>query len=146
MKTLIRGGRVIDPANRVDAHLNLLIEDGRIAWAGEGEPDADHVIDASGRVVAPGFIDIHMHEDPLDPDGRIAPCIFETMLRMGVTTAVGGNCGLNICDPLRYLALADQQGIPVNLALFAGHEYFRNAAGAQDKYAPISLSQREHML
>ena len=146
MKTLIQNGVVMDPANGVRGSLNLLVEDGKVLACTQDAPQADRIIDASGCVVCPGFIDIHMHEDPLDPDGRIAPCIFETMLRMGVTTAVGGNCGLNICDPLRYLALADQQGIPVNLALFAGHEYFRNAAGAQDKYAPISLSQREHML
>ena len=48
MKTLIRGGRVIDPANRADAYLNLLIENGKIAWIGEGEPEADEIIDAAG--------------------------------------------------------------------------------------------------
>ena len=64
MKTLIYGGHVIDPANRVDGLLNLLIEDGKIAWAGTEMPSADKSIDATGKIVAPGFIDIHMHEDP----------------------------------------------------------------------------------
>ena len=41
MKTLIAGGRVIDPANRVDAKLNLLLENGKIAWVGVGTPGAD---------------------------------------------------------------------------------------------------------
>lgn len=142
MKTLIRGGRVIDPANRVDAYLNLLIEDGRIAWAGEGEPAADEVIDATGRIVAPGFIDIHMHEDPVGEDGKIEYSIFENMLRMGVTTAVGGNCGINEYDPVEYMNIVDRDGAPVNVAMLAGHEYFRRKAGATDKYALAAEDQK----
>ena len=79
MKTLILGGRVIDPANRVDAMLNLLIDNGKIAWVGTGMPDADETIDATGKIVSPGFIDIHLHEDPV-VDGKIAPDIFNSML------------------------------------------------------------------
>ena len=134
MKTLIAGGRVIDPANRVDAKLNLLLENGKIAWVGVGTPQADMTLDASGKIVTPGFIDIHMHEDPV-VNGRIRPSIFPMMLRMGVTTAVGGNCGINVYDPGDYLELVDRQGAPVNVALFAGHEYYRKAAGAADIYA-----------
>lgn len=146
MKTLIRGGRVIDPANRVDAVLNLLIEDGKIAWAGTGEPAADEVIDASGRIVAPGFIDIHMHEDPVGTDGKIEYSIFESMLRMGVTTAVGGNCGINEYDPVEYLNIVDRDGALVNVAMLAGHEYFRRAAGAMDKYAHATEVQKAAMV
>ena len=87
MKTLIHGGHVVDPANRVNGKLNILIENGKIAWVGTGMKDADRKIDATGKIVTPGFIDIHMHEDPVE-DGKIAPCIFDMMLRMGVTTAV----------------------------------------------------------
>ena len=47
MKTLITGGRVIDPANRVDAKLNLLLENGKIAWVGVGTPEADITLDLS---------------------------------------------------------------------------------------------------
>ena len=124
MKTLIAGGRVIDPANRVDAKLNLLIE--------------------NGKIVTPGFIDIHMHEDPV-VNGRIRPSIFPMMLRMGVTTAVGGNCGINVYDPGDYLELVDRRGAPVNVALFAGHEYYRKAAGAADIYAAASESEKQGM-
>lgn len=146
MKTLIRGGRVIDPANRVDAMLNVLVEDGRIAWVGEGERKADRVIDASGRIVAPGFIDIHMHEDPVGADGKIEYSIFENMLRMGVTTAVGGNCGINEYDPVEYLNVVDRDGAPVNVAMLAGHEYFRRQAGATDKYAPATEAEKVAMV
>ena len=144
MKTLIYGGRVIDPANRVDGMLNLLIEEGKILWAGTGMPDADRKIDATGKIVTPGFIDIHMHEDPV-AEGHIAQDIFLMMLRMGVTTAVGGNCGINVDHPGDYLDLVDREGAAVNVALLAGHEYFRKAAGAEDIYAGSTEEQKQAM-
>lgn len=145
MKTLIYGGHVIDPANRVNGKLNLLIENGKIAWAGTAMPDADRQIDATGKIVTPGFIDIHMHEDPVE-NGKIQPCIFNMMLRQGVTTAVGGNCGGNVYDPVEYLNMVDRDGAAVNVALFAGHEYFREAAGAEDIYAPATEEQKVEMV
>ena len=140
MNILIRGGHVIDPANRVDGKLNILVEDGKIAWVGTGEPAADRVIDATGKIVTPGFIDIHMHEDPVR-DGSLQQDIFLMMLRQGVTTATGGNCGINVYDPSAYLDLIDREGAAVNVAMFAGHEYFRKAAGAADIYAGSTEEQ-----
>ena len=140
MRILIHGGHVIDPANRVDGQLNLLVEDGKIVWAGTGKPDADRMINATGKIVTPGFIDIHMHEDPVK-DGRVQQDIFLMMLRMGVTTATGGNCGINVYDPSEYLDLIDRDGAAVNVAMFAGHEYFRKAAGASDIYAGTTPEQ-----
>jgi dihydroorotase len=65
MRILIAGGRVIDPANSRDTVLNLLIEDGRIAAvASPGAhpaPAADRVLDARGKIVCPGFVDLHVH-------------------------------------------------------------------------------------
>ena len=144
MKILIYGGHVIDPANRVNSKLNLLVEDGRIVWIGTEMPDADHRIDATGKLVTPGFIDIHMHEDPVQ-DEKIQQDIFLMMLRMGVTTAVGGNCGINVYDPGAYLNIVDKDGAAVNVALFAGHEYFRKAAGAEDIYAGSTEEQKVRM-
>ncbi|MDO5562964.1 MAG: amidohydrolase family protein, partial [Synergistaceae bacterium] len=62
---------------------------------------------------------------------------------MGVTTAVGGNCGLNVCDPVTYLDTVDAEGAPVNMAMLAGHAFLRERTGAADKYAPISKDQLE---
>ncbi len=144
MKTLIFGGRVIDPASHVDGLLNLLIEDGKIAWAGSELPQADRTIDATGKIVTPGFIDIHLHEDPVE-NGAIRQCIFPMALRQGVTTVAGGNCGINVWDPGAYLDLVDRDGAAVNVAMFAGHEYFRKAAGAEDIYAGSTTAQLDAM-
>ncbi|MFZ1060048.1 MAG: dihydroorotase [Candidatus Rokuibacteriota bacterium] len=63
MSLLIKGGRVLDPANGVDAVEDLLIQDGKIACMAKGlqAPDGTPTIDAAGKVVCPGFIDIHAH-------------------------------------------------------------------------------------
>jgi len=67
------------------------------------------------------------------------------MLKQGVTTAVGGNCGINVYDPGEYLNILDRDGAPVNVALFAGHEYFRKAAGAADIYAGSTEEEKQKM-
>ena len=144
MRTAILGGHVIDPANRVDGKLNLVMENGKIVWAGREKPDADRIIDASGLVVTPGFIDIHMHEDPVS-GGKIRQSIFHMALSMGVTTDLGGNCGINVYDPAAYLDLVDRDGAAVNVAMMAGHEYFRKKAGAEDIYAKASDTQLDAM-
>ena len=144
MKTLIFGGRVIDPANHVDGSYNILLENGKVTWIGTDHPEADQTIDATGKVVTPGFIDIHMHEDPVE-NGKIGQCIFHMMLRQGVTTAVGGNCGGNVHDPVDYLNIVDRDGTAVNVALYAGHEYYRIAAGAKDIYGGSTEGQRQNM-
>src|SRR5262249_29687431 len=63
MNLVIRGGRVIDPANNVDAVQDVLIEDGKITRLGRGlETQAGvEVVDAAGKIVCPGFIDLHVH-------------------------------------------------------------------------------------
>lgn len=149
MKTLIKNGLLIDPANHVQAKLNLLIDGRKVSLVTDEEPAADRVIDAAGKVVCPGFVDIHMHEDPVEPDGRIysddEKAIFNCMLRMGVTTAIGGNCGENCCNPADYLDIVDRDGIAVNVGMLAGHQWFREHTGAVDKYAPTTAEQKEAM-
>ena len=59
---LIKGGRIVDPANDIDVIGDLLIRDGKIAEVGGtiDAPDAE-VFDASGLIVTPGLIDLHVH-------------------------------------------------------------------------------------
>ena len=145
MRTLIYGGRVIDPSSRVDGVLNVLMENGKIAAVGPEEYPAEQRIDARGRVVCPGFIDVHVHEDPVEADGRLYDdrdrSVFSCMLRMGVTTVVGGNCGSNVYHPARYLDIVDRDGAYVNVAMLAGHGFFRQAFGVPDDYAPATKEQ-----
>jgi len=62
MKLLIKGGRVVDPANDIDAIMDIMIENGLIiAVQADIKDQADTVIDAAGKVVCPGFIDMHVH-------------------------------------------------------------------------------------
>ncbi|MEK7444625.1 MAG: dihydroorotase [candidate division NC10 bacterium] len=63
MSLLIRQGRVVDPASGIDGVQDVLVVDGRIGKVGPGlrAPQGTQVIDAAGKVVCPGFIDIHVH-------------------------------------------------------------------------------------
>ena len=64
---LIKNGRVVDPASGTDEALDLLLEDGRIKALGKfsRSESYEQVIDAAGKIVAPGLVDIHVHfRDP----------------------------------------------------------------------------------
>jgi dihydroorotase len=85
-KILLRGGRVIDPATRVDGQLDVLIAGGVVADRGsEVTPPSDaEVIDVGGMVVAPGLVDMHVHfRDPGREDE-------ETILTGSIAAAHGG--------------------------------------------------------
>src|SRR6184192_3514528 len=61
MNLLITNGRVIDPSQRIDAKMDLLIADGVIAETGRKLKASGETIDASNLVIVPGFIDLHTH-------------------------------------------------------------------------------------
>ena len=58
---LIKNGTVIDPANKINGKADVLAIDGKIAEVGNVKTQADIVIDAAGKFVLPGLIDIHTH-------------------------------------------------------------------------------------
>lgn len=62
-KLLIKGGRLVDPRQNIDAVTNLLIENGRVSAIGNhlNTPAKTPTIDATGKVVAPGLVDVHVH-------------------------------------------------------------------------------------
>jgi cytosine/adenosine deaminase-related metal-dependent hydrolase len=65
---VISGGRVVDPASGMDAIADLVVQDGRIVAIGTGLGEAERSIDATGLVVAPGFIDLHAHGQSIAAD------------------------------------------------------------------------------
>jgi len=91
MKTLIQGGTIYDGAGGEPYRANLLLSGGRIEAIGAvlNADDAKR-IDAAGCAVTPGFIDIHRHCDL----ATLTPGFGACELAQGITTAVGGNCGL----------------------------------------------------
>src|SRR5512133_1885571 len=89
---LIRGARVFDGTGAPGVIEDVAVADGRIAARGQGLPPerAERVIDASGRWLLPGLLDIHTH---LDLEVELAPGLPESV-RHGTTTVVVGNCSL----------------------------------------------------
>lgn len=93
MRYLIKGGRVIDPANSVDEVRDVLIADGKIAAVSQNIAEkAEQTIDASGMIVAPGFIDMHVH---LREPGRED----KETVRSGTRAAVHGGFTAVACMP-----------------------------------------------
>ncbi|HET9478132.1 MAG TPA: amidohydrolase family protein, partial [Pyrinomonadaceae bacterium] len=100
MKLLIANGYVIDPAQQVNAGRNLLIENGRVVDLvdrGEAAPEDAQVFDATGLIVAPGFIDLHTH---LREPGHE----YKETVASGAAAAVAGGwtsiCAMPNTDPI----------------------------------------------
>ena len=88
----ITGGSVVDGSGAPARRADVAVEAGRIVAIGEAPDAARQTIEADGRVVAPGFVDIHTHYD--------AQIVWDRMLTIspwhGVTTVVMGNCGFGV--------------------------------------------------
>jgi len=94
---VIRGGTIIDGAGGEPYEADLSIADGRIAEIGRDLPAGAEEIDAWGKIVTPGFIDLHTHYDAqVTWSNTITPSSWN-----GVTTAMIGNCGVGFapCQP-----------------------------------------------
>ncbi|MEM8976966.1 MAG: D-aminoacylase, partial [Pseudomonadota bacterium] len=87
---IIRGGTIVDGSGAERFVGDVAVKDGLIAQVGNVQGDATREIEASGKVVAPGFVDIHTHYDGQATwDQEMAPSSWH-----GVTTVVMGNCGV----------------------------------------------------
>jgi len=112
----IVNGTIIDGSGGNRFRGDVGVKDGRITAVGEVNEDARETIDASGRIVAPGFIDIHTHYDAqVFWDPKLSPSCFH-----GVTTVIGGFCGFSIApmspDAATYICpmLARVEGMPLS--------------------------------
>lgn len=86
---LIKNGRVIDPANGVDKKCNVLIVDGVIAEVGDVEGPVKKVVDATGKLVVPGLIDIHVHfREPGDEEEETIASGSAAAVAAGFTSVV----------------------------------------------------------
>jgi N-acyl-D-amino-acid deacylase len=94
---ILRGGTVIDGTKAPRFEADVAVKDGRIAAVGDlAGYSAKQTVDAKGRIVAPGFIDAHTHDDM----AVISQPHMDFKVSQGVTTVIAGNCGISAA-PLR---------------------------------------------
>ena len=120
---LIRNARVVDGSGNPWYRADIGVRDGRIAAMGRiPNASAYRTIDAAGRVVAPGFIDVHTHvEGGIEKVPRA-----DNYLLDGVTTVVTGNCGGSRLDLAQWFQQLEAKGMGVNLASLIGHNTVRS--------------------
>src|SRR5512136_1189388 len=166
LDVIVRNGRLLDGTGMPWALRDVGIRLGKIAKIGRlGRARADLEIDAAGKYVAPGFIDIHTHSDV----GLLVERTAEAAVRQGVTTQVIGNCGDSpapISDRFRelavrrftyyaqasawtwstygeYLAYLERGGIGINVAGLVGHGSVRLATMGFEERAPTKAELRQ---
>jgi N-acyl-D-amino-acid deacylase len=130
---LIHNARVIDGTGNAWRRADVAVKDGRIAAIGRlADATAARTIDARERVLAPGFIDAHVHvEGNLERNPRA-----ENFLLDGVTTVVTGNCGSSELNLTAWFDKLTKLGIGINVASLVGHNSVRREVmGAANRQA-----------
>lgn len=122
---IIVNGLLLDGLGGEPLRADLGVRAGRIACVGGFEgADAARVIDAAGKFVAPGFIDVHTHVERNLPTAR-RPFLAPNFVRQGVTTIITGNCGRSELPTGTLLERLGRDGTQVNVATFVGHNSVR---------------------
>ena len=133
---LIQGGILVDGSGEESSQMNVGVQGGRIAWIGEDGVQAADTLDATGFVVAPGFIDVHSHTVPALLERQMR--MNEGVLRQGVTTVVGGPDGGFGPEMIRTVIEAlGNNGSGTNVAAYIGHNAIRESVmGESQQRAP----------
>jgi N-acyl-D-amino-acid deacylase len=141
---LIRNGRVIDGSGGAAVRADVAVKDGRIAAVGQlAGASATRTIDAGGRVVAPGFIDVHTHvEGGIERNPRA-----DNFLLDGVTTVVTGNCGSSELNVAAFFERLTKAGLGINVATLVGHNSVRREViGSANRQATPAEIQKMQAL
>lgn len=139
---IIRNGTVYNGTDAEPQQLDIAIGGEQIVKiAANIRGTANREIDAEGLVVAPGFIDVHAHLEPL----KLLPGA-ESHIRQGVTTALGGPDGGSQFPLGKYMTEIDSMGIGLNVGYLIGHNTIRNhvMGMVNKKPSPEELSQMKN--
>ncbi|MDA7979231.1 MAG: amidohydrolase family protein [Pirellulales bacterium] len=144
---LLTNGHIIDGSGNPWYAGDVAIRAGRIAAIGQiDEASAQRVIDVSGKVIAPGFIDIHSHaEDGLvhdDAERRAAP----NLVSQGITTVVVNQDGYGPASLAEQMAQFRSKDFGPNVALMIGHGGVRRNALRNDFQRPATDNEIKHMV
>lgn len=121
---LLHNGKIIDGTGNSWYYGSVGIKDGKIAAIGrEVEGTAGTTIDATGLIIAPGFIDVHTH---IEEDEKRLPTA-DNFIYDGVTTVITGNCGSSATNIGGYLGMIDSLRLSINVAVLIGHNDVRKA-------------------
>lgn len=121
---LIRNGKILDGTGNSWYYGDIAIRGGKIVAMGRlNKWNASRNIDATGLIVAPGFIDVHTH---IEGDEKKNPTA-DNFIYDGVTSVVTGNCGLSQANLGAYFSMLDSLKTSVNIASLIGHNDIRKA-------------------
>ncbi|MDF2541438.1 MAG: dag [Herbinix sp.] len=135
----INNGTVIDTVSLQQRAFHIGIKKGKIVELSKEPLCAQIIIDAQNLIVSPGFIDPHGHIDGYEYSYELSAC-------QGITTTVGGNCGLSPINISEFFAKEDQKGCPINQAELIGHSFsLRKAVGIKDVYQKAEKDQIQKM-
>jgi N-acyl-D-amino-acid deacylase len=137
---LITNARIADGTGGPLIYGSVAVKDRRVVAIGNVRGSAAKEVDAEGRVVAPGFIDVHTHSEDI---GRNP--VAENFLRMGVTTIVTGNCGGSRVDVAAFFKELEQVGVTLNVATLIGHNSVRQEVMGGSFLRAPSPEQMERM-